>query len=156
MNNFKYLQNYPGYAISADGVCASLKSGFLKPLKYSVAKGYRYVILSNKGAGVKCRSIHRLVAQAFIPNPEQKPQVNHKDGNSLNNRVENLEWVTPKENIHHARDTLSRKFGNYRGVLAGDVPAILKLRKSGMAQTVIAKWFGLSQTTISRLCREHN
>ena len=46
--------------------------------------------------------VHRMVAQAFIPNPDNLPQVNHKDGNKLNNSVDNLEWVSNRDNAHHA------------------------------------------------------
>lgn len=52
---------------------------------------------------------HRLVAAAFIPNPEKKPYVNHKDGNKLNNSILNLEWVTAKENVRHAWDNSLNK-----------------------------------------------
>ena len=66
-----------------------------------IGKGYQKIQLSKEGNS-KNFLIHRLVAQAFIPNPENLPIVNHIDGNTHNNHVSNLEWVTQSENINHA------------------------------------------------------
>jgi hypothetical protein len=70
--------------------------------------GYRSIALSKKGI-VKHYRIHRLVAQQFLPNRGNKPQINHKDGNPQNNYADNLEWVTSQENIKHSFGVLERE-----------------------------------------------
>lgn len=82
----------------SDGKITTHKERFLKlaPNK----KGYLCVRI-NEGAKKKTLKPHRLVALAFIPNMENKPQVNHKDGNKNNNNESNLEWVTNLENMQH-------------------------------------------------------
>ena len=67
------------------------------------SNGYRFVCLRKDGVN-KNHSVHRLVAEAFIPNPLNLSDVNHKDGNKQNNHVSNLEWCTRSENLKHAVD----------------------------------------------------
>jgi len=65
--------------------------------------GYSVVKFRNKNK-VLTKKVHRIVAEAFLPNPENKPQVNHEDGDKKNNHISNLRWVTASENIRHAKD----------------------------------------------------
>lgn len=115
--NWKNINGYEGiYMISDLGRVARIKkskgtSGYniLSPQKNESGL---YVKLRNLGDDVS-KKIHRLVAEAFIPNPENKPQINHKDGNRWNNRLENLEWVTQSENVEHSHNKLNREYSAY-------------------------------------------
>ena len=90
------------YEVSNLGAVKSVRRNAL--MKKFTNKGYEYAHLCKNGKHFNAK-VHRLVAVAFIPNPENKPQVNHKDGNKMNNRANNLEWATALENQRHARET---------------------------------------------------
>ena len=97
------LKTMKEFQISNLGRVRSRKNGDWRILKPTYVKGYLQIELSANG---KCRkfAVHVLVAKAFIPNPKNKPMVNHKDTNQMNCQANNLEWVTPSENTKHAFD----------------------------------------------------
>lgn len=97
------IEGFENYQVFSTGKIYSLKSG--KYLKPSIDKGGYHKVDLWKGKKRYTRRIVRLVAETFIPNPNNKPQVNHKDGIKSNNEVSNLEWVTRSENMIHAVDT---------------------------------------------------
>ena len=111
----------------------------------SSVHGYYNVSLSKNGE-CTTKLVHRLVAEAFLDNSECKEQVNHKDCNKLNNEINNLEWVTPQENITHA--VLNERQRDQRGednnmskLTEKDVLFIMKLKKSGYTTYKIHKEF---------------
>jgi len=154
--NFKYppaLLNVAGYeneyGITPDGGVYSFKTGkFLK-----IQKGtYKWVWFFNNGkrsdTNRSQQLIHKLLAIAFIPNPENKPHVNHIDGDKYNNSLDNLEWVTAKEDRIHARDT----------GLTGDFVVIQydregRYMREFISQNEAARQLGISQACISRSVR---
>jgi hypothetical protein len=119
------------------------------------SKGYYQICLHGENCKKEFR-VHRLVAEAFIKNIENKPCVNHKDGNRKNNNVSNLEWVTYSENT---------KDGIYRGSIykpgkkinLSDSENIRTIyQKTNLKQREIASMFNLTQTQISRIIRNKN
>jgi hypothetical protein len=99
------IPGYEGrYQASNLGRIRSQQRGLLKP--FINHNGYMVAPLTKEGEKVRTGA-HRLVAQAFIPNPENKEQINHKNGIKTDNRVENLEWVTCSENNLHRRRVLN-------------------------------------------------
>lgn len=94
METFRKIENYNNYSISNLGNVRNDKTGRILKT-YTKPNGYMQVQLGRKTIP---QYIHRLVAKAFIPNNDNKPQVNHKNGIKCDNKVENLEWVTASEN----------------------------------------------------------
>ena len=106
---WKDVKGFAGYyQVSNLGRVKSLKYNKTRFLKKEIAKGkYNRVTLSKENKTTRFQ-VHRLVASHFISNPNNKPCVNHKDGNGFNNSVENLEWCTYSENERHSYDVLGK------------------------------------------------
>lgn len=95
--------------ICRDARVLSLKRG-IRVLKQGLSGNGYYTVALMKESEPRSHYIHRLVAEHFIPNPQNLPEVNHKDGNKLNNQIENLEWVTDSQNKKHSHMYLNRKW----------------------------------------------
>jgi hypothetical protein len=157
---FYKLKDYPNYALAKTGELLSLrylnsnKLKILKPLKsskymeYAIGKSYH-------------KTIHRLLAETFIPNPDNKPCVNHIDGNKLNNTVDNLEWCTYSENHLHAykNNLMKAPWKNKKGK---DFPLSKKVDQYDKKGNFIRTWdsiadvereLKLESSSISLCCR---
>jgi len=166
MEETKVFVDVPGfeglYGINKSGdIFSYISNKTIKP--YLHRDGYLQIYLCKNGKKKNIK-IHRLVAQIFVPNINNKPQVNHKNGNKKDNYFENLEWCTPSENIKHAFKIglkcitengmkASSKNGIARRKLRhDDIEKIKKLHdKKEYSQRQLAKMFSVGQTAINRI-----
>jgi hypothetical protein len=146
------IEGYENYAVDEQGNVFSLPKKTRKGiriLKSNISKnGYPMLDLCKNGS-IKRFLVHRLIAKTLLPNPNNKEQVNHKNGNKLDNRLENLEWNTRSENQKHAiqiglRTTNGEKNSQSK-VTEKDV---LYIRKSKDKGSILAKKFNISHSTI--------
>jgi hypothetical protein len=127
-------------------------------LKPGIApNGYLFVILKKPKTKNWIISIHKLVALVFIPNPQNKPQINHKDGNKSNNNYTNLEWCTSKENQNHSSINGFTAFGEKNGNNKLKETAVIEIRKYWECKTLsvmeLAKKYNVDRTTIYNIVK---
>lgn len=134
-DKFTPIPNFEDYGINKCGdVCSFRKN---KLLKQKMWGAYKSVTLSKKGKTYYFR-VHRLVATIFIPNPNNLPQVNHKDGNKMNNNLNNLEWCTCSYNIKHGYSIgLTKPFWKWK---KRDSETIEKIRKTKTGTKQNEEW----------------
>lgn len=122
---WKRIDGFERYAVSSLGRVKRCATGRI--LHQCNSAGYKTVMLFFDGKTKKRRSVHRLVAEAFLDNPDCLPEVNHKDGNKSNNCADNLEWCTRSENQQHRRSVLKKGLRPVKCVETGTVYESVKL-----------------------------
>ena len=148
----KLIDGFSNYTISTDGVVTNIKTNQIK--KPWLGKvGYYYLDLYENNKSTKV-ALHRLLAQTFIPNPENKRTVNHIDGNKLNNSLTNLEWATDSENTKHAFDT-GLNYCKTKKISDEALDEILNRFFAGESLTDIVKDYEFSLPTVSTYIEQY-
>lgn len=151
---WKRIKNFSQYEISAIGQVRSFHMGYLHLLK-PYGKKYLLVRLSNLNAKTFDKLVHILVLEAFVGPRPTGLEANHKDGNKLNNKLENLEWISRSENAKHAfdlglRSNLGEDAPNAR-LKNGEVWLIKRLLWFETLRNHVAKMFKISKNTIAAI-----
>lgn len=148
------VRSMPRIAKQSNGASYPVRGG---ALKLGVNKGYLYVKARFDHKQVTCK-VHRLVAEAFCNKPDGCDEVNHKDGDKLNNHFSNLEWVTRQQNVRHQFDVLGQQ-GPWQGKKGADNPSskpvvIGQYWYPGASEA--ARQLGMSQSAITHALKRGN
>lgn len=138
------------YFVSSCGIIFSTLNGFMTPMKPQIStNGYPYIKIPY-GADKKRRnvSIHRLVANHFIANFSDLPQVNHRDGNKKNNDFTNLEWVSASENLMHACRVLGKRIGSKKKISKLTEDVVRKLRSGELSTKECVSRYNISRNSV--------
>lgn len=158
MDSVKVYPKNRNYLVFRDGRIMSVRFGkFLTPKKNHDGYLRLQIWEGNKNVYV---AWHRVVAETFIPNPENKPYINHRNGNKQDNRVENLEWCTQKENIEHSivsgfRATKYKKRENGRCSPVRQISLSGEVIADFESMTLANKATGICSQSIHRACNLH-
>lgn len=151
------IEGYEGYQVSNFGRVKSLKQHKPRILKPSINRDNYLIAYLFERQKMTTLTVHRLVAKAFIPNPDNKPQVNHRDGCKINACATNLEWVTNGENLQHAFSTGLKKAqrGEENGMakLKNNDAVYIRENPEGLTLEQLAREFGIDITNVSLIQR---
>ena len=152
------IPDCPGYEITEAGEVRSCRcGGEWRLLKTRIGTIGYWVATLPHPKGFRPHFIHRILAKLFIPNPENLPEVNHKDGVKSNNALSNLEWTTHRGNLRHASRTGLMPFGDRSGtakISDKDIPEVRRLiQEAKEPYEKIAVRFGVTRATIGRFAR---
>ena len=155
---WKEIKNAPGYIVSQYGRIYNNNKARME-LQHNDRAGYKLVHLRDKHGNRFRAKVHRIVGEAFVPNPNKKPEINHLDGNKSSNFYKNLEWVSHKENIDHAMMTgLMKRHGTDNpnsSYTKSEVLAIKNFyRYSGLKICDIARYFDFNYHAVYKIIND--
>jgi hypothetical protein len=148
---WKDIPGYEGkYQASNIGRLKNILKGNIVSGGINKANGYRYAYLMGLDGSKRNHRVHRLIAMSHLANPKSLPYVNHKDGNKVNNNIDNLEWCTAEENCQHALENglvPSGEKHHYAKLTSEEVEAIRRIGDI-LPSRRVAKMFGISKTNV--------
>lgn len=144
------IKEFPNYTVDELGVVRRAKTQ--RVIKQHIYQGYNCVLLYKGGVG-KWKKVHRLVAEAFIPNKNEYPFVNHKDENKNNNAVDNLEWCTASYNNTYGENAPVKKMKEARAKAVVQYSLTGEYIATYQSATEAQRKTNINQSNISKCCR---